>query len=133
MSGTFYVLNLPITWGGLILSDLDCSFFLVTVDLWSADGQHEMNLVLHPSSTERHPSSKMKKKGGSTSTPHRPTTAGHSTPTPHYRTTEVRVPILLYIHISWFLLDRGLNTLCKRSCTLRKSRLLPASTAPGIR
>ena len=74
-----------------ILSDLDCSFFLVTVDLWSADGQHEMNLVLHPSSTERHPSSKMtKKKVGSTSAPaHRPTPAGHSTPTLHYRATEV--------------------------------------------
>ncbi|EIW82278.1 hypothetical protein CONPUDRAFT_72552 [Coniophora puteana RWD-64-598 SS2] len=31
--------------------DLDCSFFLVTVDLWSADGKREMNLVLHPSSS----------------------------------------------------------------------------------
>lgn len=75
------------------VDDLDCSFFLVTVDLWSADGQHEMNLVLHPSSTERHAthsSSKAKKRGNSTSTTaHRPTTASQSTPTSsHYRSTE---------------------------------------------
>ncbi|KAL4076205.1 velvet factor-domain-containing protein [Scleroderma citrinum] len=31
--------------------EVDCSFFLVTVDLWSADSKREMNLVLHPSST----------------------------------------------------------------------------------
>lgn len=36
-------------------SELDASFFLVTVDLWSADAKREMNLVLHPSSsTDRH-------------------------------------------------------------------------------
>jgi len=34
-------------------SDVDISFFLVTVDLWSADGKQEMNLVLHPSTSER--------------------------------------------------------------------------------
>ncbi|KAF9226703.1 hypothetical protein BS17DRAFT_696854 [Gyrodon lividus] len=33
------------------IDELDCSFFLVTVDLWSADGKREMNLVLHPSSS----------------------------------------------------------------------------------
>ncbi|KAF9238759.1 velvet factor [Melanogaster broomeanus] len=33
------------------VDELDCSFFLVTVDLWSADGRREMNLVLHPSSS----------------------------------------------------------------------------------
>ena len=56
-----------------------------------------MNLVLHPSSTERHSSSKTKRRGGSTSaTTHRPTPAGHSTPTPHYRPTEVKMFILLY-------------------------------------
>ncbi|KAG9317352.1 velvet factor [Chiua virens] len=33
------------------VDELDSSFFLVTVDLWSADGKREMNLVLHPSST----------------------------------------------------------------------------------
>ena len=31
-------------------SEVDCSFFLVTVDLWSADSVREMNLVMHPSS-----------------------------------------------------------------------------------
>ncbi|TFK20353.1 hypothetical protein FA15DRAFT_599891 [Coprinopsis marcescibilis] len=36
------------------VDDVDCSFFLVTVDLWSADGNQEMNLVLHPSSTDRY-------------------------------------------------------------------------------
>ena len=69
---------------GPYFSDIDCSFFLVTVDLWSEDGQHEMNLVLHPSSTERyapHLSSKTKRRGGSaSSTAHRPTPAGHYTP-----------------------------------------------------
>ncbi|KAK0190645.1 velvet factor [Armillaria mellea] len=34
--------------------DVDCSFFLVTVDLWSEDGKQEMNLVLHPSLAERY-------------------------------------------------------------------------------
>lgn len=36
------------------LSDIDVSFFLVTVDLWSADGKQEMNLVLHPTSADRY-------------------------------------------------------------------------------
>ncbi|EAU84336.1 hypothetical protein CC1G_01332 [Coprinopsis cinerea okayama7 len=36
------------------VDDVDCSFFLVTVDLWSADGKQEMNLVLHPSSTDKY-------------------------------------------------------------------------------
>lgn len=44
-------LFLPLT---RIDSELDSSFFLVTVDLWSADGKREMNLVLHPSSSDRH-------------------------------------------------------------------------------
>lgn len=34
--------------------DVDCSFFLVTADLWSSDGKHEMNLVLHPTSSDRY-------------------------------------------------------------------------------
>jgi len=34
-------------------SEIDWSFFLVLVDLWSADGKQEMNLVLHPSSADR--------------------------------------------------------------------------------
>ncbi|KDR83999.1 hypothetical protein GALMADRAFT_236561 [Galerina marginata CBS 339.88] len=73
------------------VDEVDCSFFLVTVDLWSADGKHEMNLVLHPSSADRyvpsHSSSKAKRRGASTSAPViRPsgnqTPAGRSTPTP---------------------------------------------------
>jgi hypothetical protein len=81
-------------------SEVDCSFFLVTVDLWSADGKHEMNLVLHPSSTDRYvPShaSKSKRKGMSVNSlpigafSNAITTAatgggGRTTPTPsHYR------------------------------------------------
>ncbi|KAI0353049.1 hypothetical protein OH77DRAFT_1407726 [Trametes cingulata] len=41
--------------GSLVdVDEIDCSFFLVTVDLWSADGKHEMNLVLHPTSADRY-------------------------------------------------------------------------------
>ncbi|KAG7447477.1 uncharacterized protein BT62DRAFT_930487 [Guyanagaster necrorhizus] len=36
------------------VDDIDCSFFLVTVDLWSGDGKQETNLVLHPSLAERY-------------------------------------------------------------------------------
>ncbi|KIP12757.1 hypothetical protein PHLGIDRAFT_97406 [Phlebiopsis gigantea 11061_1 CR5-6] len=36
------------------VDEVDCSFFLVTVDLWSADGAKEMNLVLHPTSSDRY-------------------------------------------------------------------------------
>ncbi|KAI0346865.1 hypothetical protein BDW22DRAFT_466207 [Trametopsis cervina] len=36
------------------VDEVDCSFFLVTVDLWSADGTKEMNLVLHPTSADRY-------------------------------------------------------------------------------
>lgn len=54
-------------------SDMDCSFFLVTVDLWSADGKHETNLVLHPSSADRfippHSSTKSRRGGTSSSAP----------------------------------------------------------------
>ncbi|KAG6842059.1 hypothetical protein C0991_003585 [Blastosporella zonata] len=54
------------------VDDVDCSFFLVTVDLWSADGKHEMNLVLHPSSPDRYVqphTTKTKRRGTSTSAP----------------------------------------------------------------
>jgi hypothetical protein len=34
--------------------DSDISFFVVTVDLWSEDGQQEMNLVLNPNSSDRY-------------------------------------------------------------------------------
>ncbi|GBE79913.1 Velvet complex subunit B [Sparassis crispa] len=40
--------------GIIDVDDVDCSFFLVTVDLWSADSKHEMNLVLHPTSADRY-------------------------------------------------------------------------------
>ncbi|KAF9481854.1 hypothetical protein BDN70DRAFT_875805 [Pholiota conissans] len=83
------------------VDEVDCSFFLVTVDLWSADGKHEMNLVLHPSSADRyvpsHSSSKSKRKGASVNS-HRFSRSsngittgatgggGRTTPTPsHYR------------------------------------------------
>ncbi|KAK0206842.1 velvet factor [Desarmillaria ectypa] len=36
------------------VDDVDYSFFLVTVDLWSGDGKQEINLVLHPSLAERY-------------------------------------------------------------------------------
>lgn len=35
------------------LSEIDYTFFLATVDLWSEDGKREMNLVLHPTSSDR--------------------------------------------------------------------------------
>ena len=34
-------------------SEIDYTFFLATVDLWSEDGKQEMNLVLHPTSSDR--------------------------------------------------------------------------------
>ncbi|KAL4249637.1 Velvet domain-containing protein [Abortiporus biennis] len=52
------------------VDEIDCSFFLVTVDLWSQDGKHEMNLVLHPTSADRYvPSNtpKAKRRGTTTS------------------------------------------------------------------
>ncbi|PPQ66588.1 hypothetical protein CVT26_009488 [Gymnopilus dilepis] len=73
-------------------SEVDCSFFVVTVDLWSADGKHEMNLVLHPSSTDRYAAAQptpktTKRRGMSTSGPSgRPsgnqTPGGRSSPAP---------------------------------------------------
>ncbi|KAG6817878.1 hypothetical protein H0H87_001710 [Tephrocybe sp. NHM501043] len=63
-------------------SDVDCSFFLVTVDLWSADGKEEMNLVLHPSSADRYVpphSTKTRRRGTSSSAPH-PRSSGNQTP-----------------------------------------------------
>lgn len=35
-------------------SDIDFAFFIASVDLWSADGEREVNLVLHPSSADRY-------------------------------------------------------------------------------
>ncbi|EGO02018.1 hypothetical protein SERLA73DRAFT_86143 [Serpula lacrymans var. lacrymans S7.3] len=77
------------------VDDLDYSFFLVTVDLWSADGRKEMNLVLHPSSAERYvPTTHAAKPrrrgtGPAVSTPrngHQSPTSSHSTPnSTHYQ------------------------------------------------
>jgi len=77
-------------------SDIDCSFFLVTVDLWSADGKSEMNLVLHPSSADRYVPphiAKPRRRGASISAPQQrsgyQTPASRSTPTPsHYRSAD---------------------------------------------
>ena len=43
-------------------SDIDCSFFVVTADLWSADGISERNLVLHPTSSDRYSAAQAPKK-----------------------------------------------------------------------
>ncbi|KAJ7284072.1 velvet factor [Mycena rebaudengoi] len=62
------------------VDDVDCSFFLVTVDLWSEDGKHERNLVLHPSAGDRYvpiQSTKQRRRGGSSTVPPR---SGHQTP-----------------------------------------------------
>ncbi|KAG6889230.1 hypothetical protein C0992_005925 [Termitomyces sp. T32_za158] len=64
------------------VDDVECSFFLVTVDLWSADGTQEMNLVLHPSSTDRFVpahTTKTRRRGTSSSTSH-PRSSGNQTP-----------------------------------------------------
>ncbi|TFK68183.1 hypothetical protein BDN72DRAFT_950568 [Pluteus cervinus] len=80
------------------VDDVDCSFFLVTVDLWSGDGKREMNLVLHPSSADRYVppnAAKQRRRGTSSSAPQsRPsgnqTPAMRSTPTPQFRSDQVR-------------------------------------------
>ena len=70
-----------------VCSELDSSFFLVTVDLWSADGKREMNLVLHPSSsTDRHVSTvsaKPKKPRGSIPSATSPRSDHPSPPSSH--------------------------------------------------
>ncbi|THV08274.1 hypothetical protein K435DRAFT_958870 [Dendrothele bispora CBS 962.96] len=78
------------------VDDIDCSFFLVTVDLWSADGKSEMNLVLHPSSADRYVPphiTKPRRRGASITAPQQrsgyQTPASRSTPTPsHYRSAD---------------------------------------------
>ncbi|KAJ7686085.1 velvet factor [Mycena rosella] len=74
------------------VDDVDCSFFLVTVDLWSEDGKHERNLVLHPSSGDRYvpvQTPKQRRRGASsTAGPPRSgqqTPIPRSTPTPQFR------------------------------------------------
>ncbi|KAJ3540300.1 hypothetical protein NMY22_g4360 [Coprinellus aureogranulatus] len=76
------------------VDDIDLSFFLVTVDLWSADGKQEMNLVLHPSNAERYappnPPSKPSRRRNTSASQKAgtKTPAGSSTPTP----TQVGTP-----------------------------------------
>ncbi|KAJ3722628.1 velvet factor [Lentinula raphanica] len=66
------------------VDDIDCSFFVVTVDLWSADGKQEMNLVLHPSSADRYippptpTPAKTRKRGATTSSMGPPTSSSSS-------------------------------------------------------
>jgi len=42
--------------------DIDCSFFVVTADLWSPDGLMDRNLVLHPTSSDRYSTAHAPKK-----------------------------------------------------------------------
>ncbi|CAK5262483.1 unnamed protein product [Mycena citricolor] len=70
----------------LDVDDLDYSFFLVTVDLWSEDGVLERNLVLHPTA-ERYPPAQAPKqrraRGGSTAAPSSSNSRTYTpTPTP---------------------------------------------------
>lgn len=62
--------------------EVDYTFFLVTVDLWSVDGKQEMNLVLHPSSMERYvpPSSSKSKRRGNSSSAQASRNSRHQTP-----------------------------------------------------
>ncbi|KAJ7094460.1 velvet factor [Mycena belliarum] len=78
------------------VDDVDCSFFLVTVDLWSEDGRHERNLVLHPSSGDRYvpvqaPATKQRRRGSAPGPPRsgQQTPISRATPTPaQYRPGE---------------------------------------------
>ncbi|PCH40865.1 hypothetical protein WOLCODRAFT_131571 [Wolfiporia cocos MD-104 SS10] len=45
------------------VDEIDCSFFLVTVDLWDQHGREEMNLVLHPTSADRYVPANAQKSG----------------------------------------------------------------------
>ena len=75
---------------GATFSEVDCSFFLLTVDLWSQDGDNEMNLVLHPTSSDRYvPSSQPKvKRRATTSSATAPSqSSATQTPVPPTPTT----------------------------------------------
>ncbi|KAI0727320.1 velvet factor [Fomitopsis betulina] len=69
--------------GGVIdVDEIDTSFFLVTVDLWSADGTQEMNLVLHPTSADRYvPTSTPKPKRRSANASAQRSNSGRKSPT----------------------------------------------------
>ncbi|EPS95998.1 hypothetical protein FOMPIDRAFT_1032620 [Fomitopsis schrenkii] len=63
------------------VDEIDTSFFLVTVDLWSADGKQEMNLVLHPTSADRYvPTSTPKPKRRSTNSSAQRSNSGRKSP-----------------------------------------------------
>lgn len=78
------------------VDEVDCSFFLVTVDLWSADGSREMNLVLHPSSaSDRYVpvgANKSKHQRGSNPTVHSPRSDHPSPPSSHSTPTSATEP-----------------------------------------
>ncbi|KAH9833721.1 velvet factor-domain-containing protein [Rhodofomes roseus] len=64
------------------VDDTDTSFFLVTVDLWSADGKQEMNLVLHPTSADRYvPTNTPKPKRRGTNSTVQRSNSGRKSPT----------------------------------------------------
>ena len=66
----------------LELSEIDYTFFLATVDLWSEDGKQEMNLVLHPTSSDRSVPFQSKARKRLNSTKARPSTNGTPVPGP---------------------------------------------------
>jgi len=81
------------------VDDIDVDFFLVTVDLWSADGTQEMNLVLHPSSADRyaplHTTKPRKRGSGAPSVPPRPARPSpYPTPQDRFRTPTNHTPSL---------------------------------------
>ncbi|KZT71449.1 hypothetical protein DAEQUDRAFT_687309 [Daedalea quercina L-15889] len=64
------------------VDDIDTSFFLVTVDLWSVDGKQEMNLVLHPTSADRYvPANTPKPKRRGTNSTAQRSNSGRKSPT----------------------------------------------------
>lgn len=83
-SPSYFRIFRPLT---LELSEIDYTFFLATVDLWSEDGKQEMNLVLHPTSSDRSVpfQSKARKRLNSTKT--RPSTNGTPVPGPNANPT----------------------------------------------
>ncbi|KAF8663496.1 hypothetical protein AX16_001064 [Volvariella volvacea WC 439] len=64
------------------VDDVDCSFFLVTVDLWSADGKTEQNLVLHPSSADRYVPPHKPRRRGTSHSAQQAQSSGNQTPAP---------------------------------------------------
>jgi hypothetical protein len=45
-----------ISWLTICRTDVDCNFFILAVDLWDETGEHEVNLVMHPSNATSAPS-----------------------------------------------------------------------------